>query len=493
MAIRKINSRSISDGTVAAADIIDASVTTAKIQDSAVTLAKLSATGTADSTKFLRGDNSWQVVSVTPTAVSDQANTSTGYFDVPSGTTAQRPVSPTSGAIRFNTSNASLEFFDGTTWISTNLIPYINSLTGTIYAGITTTLSFSLTSYTDTITVRFAKSGTTLKDVTGVTVSGGSTSVAVPSEVYSQTTGDTINVSVINQDGTPSSNAISKVIVGLPTGGTISTSGGYRYHAFTTSGTFSTVGYAGSVNYLIVAGGGGGGGYNGGGGGGAGGYIAGTATVSASTTLSTTIGGGGAGGTNSGSGATSDGGTSGTDTSVSGFLTATAVGGGGGGGAANTPSYQAAKSGGSGGGATGSNTLVVNAGANGTVGQGNAGGSGYHYGGYQISGGGGGGYGAVGSAGSQTTTGKGGDGGVGGQWLNGSYYAGGGGGGTHAIGTSAGAGGNGGGGNGTYLNNSVGSNGSPNTGGGGGGSGNSGYGPYSGGSGIVIVRYAIPS
>jgi hypothetical protein len=75
-----------------------------------------SATGTANSTTFLRGDNTWAVVSVTPTAVSDQVNLSTGYFDLPSGTTAQRPVSPPTGAARFNTTISSVEFYDGSGW-----------------------------------------------------------------------------------------------------------------------------------------------------------------------------------------------------------------------------------------------------------------------------------------------------------------------------------------------------------------------------------------
>ncbi len=80
------------------------------------TLASVSPTGTPDSTKFLRGDNSWQVVAVTPTAISDQDNTSTGYMMVPKGTTAQRPVSPSNGMVRYNTSNNELESYINSAW-----------------------------------------------------------------------------------------------------------------------------------------------------------------------------------------------------------------------------------------------------------------------------------------------------------------------------------------------------------------------------------------
>ena len=53
----------------------------------------------------------------TPAEVSDEANTSTGYFDLPAGTTAQRPGTPNSGNIRYNTTLEALEMHDGTNWI----------------------------------------------------------------------------------------------------------------------------------------------------------------------------------------------------------------------------------------------------------------------------------------------------------------------------------------------------------------------------------------
>lgn len=53
---------------------------------------------------------------ITPTSVSDQANSSTGYFDLPAGTTAQRPGSPTSGASRFNSDTGFAEYWTGSQW-----------------------------------------------------------------------------------------------------------------------------------------------------------------------------------------------------------------------------------------------------------------------------------------------------------------------------------------------------------------------------------------
>ena len=53
---------------------------------------------------------------ITPTNVSDKTNTSTGFFDLPSGTLAQRPVSPNSGNTRFNTTANAVEVYTGSAW-----------------------------------------------------------------------------------------------------------------------------------------------------------------------------------------------------------------------------------------------------------------------------------------------------------------------------------------------------------------------------------------
>ena len=54
----------------------------------------------------------------TITSVSDQANSSTGYLDLPVGTTAQRPATPDSGNSRYNTTLAALEYYTGSAWES---------------------------------------------------------------------------------------------------------------------------------------------------------------------------------------------------------------------------------------------------------------------------------------------------------------------------------------------------------------------------------------
>lgn len=63
----------------------------------------------------------------TPAQVSDQTNTSTGYFSVPIGTTAQRPASPANGSFRMNTTTGYPEWWSsaGSTWVQINQgIPY---------------------------------------------------------------------------------------------------------------------------------------------------------------------------------------------------------------------------------------------------------------------------------------------------------------------------------------------------------------------------------
>jgi hypothetical protein len=257
------------------------------------------------------------------------------------------------------------------------------------------------------------------------------------------------------------------------TGGTISYSGIYTVHTFTSSGTF-TPDKNGSVDYLVVAGGGAGGGRSGNatgnGGGGAGGFKTATSFAVAPTGLTVTIGAGGAGG-----------GSTGGNGNNSVFSTITSTGGGGGG-----TRYAVGNNGGSGGG-SGSEQSSKSSGT-GTEGKaGGAGGAASNY-----PGGGGGGHAEVGVDATGNTAGNGGSGTVNSYSGSSIYYAGGGGGGTHEGGT-IGNGGSGGGANGGAASgNNNGLAGTANTGGGGGGGSSIGGGSTNGGNGgdgIVIIRY----
>ena len=450
--------------------------------------------------------NRSSTITVNSGAVSDSDNTSTGAFDLPAGTTVQRPGSPNSGQTRFNTETGSLEFYDGNAWIQTNLVPNITSITGEINNTYGTSLVFAVTSNTATVDVLFAESGSVFHTLQSVTVTNGAFTITVPSQVYGQTAGDTIGISIRNTDGTLSDNTITKTVLAAPTGGTIVVSGGKRYHTFTSSSNFVTGANwpSTTVEYLYVAGGGGGSGDLGGGGG-AGGHVTGNFTTTANSTYAAEVGGGGAGG--AGIRSASSSGVDGNQSrlTLSGSTVGTAAVGGGTSGHYNDGSttHGTGHAGGSGGGA-GASDASRNGGA-GTSGQGNAGGAGgyapyYH-------GGGGGGAGAAGASANGTTIA--GIGGVGtttydawgaatstGENVSGTrYFSGGGGGGSYNANSVTGFadGGHGGGGEG-WGNSNLATAGTANTGGGGGGGGYNHGGPSptagaAGGSGIVILRY----
>jgi hypothetical protein len=239
------------------------------------------------------------------------------------------------------------------------------------------------------------------------------------------------------------------------TGGTVTVVGGYRIHTFTSSGDF-TVTSGGSVEYLIVAGGGGtqssAGSGGGSGGAGAGGLLTNYTTVTAAT-YPVIVGGGGSAATN-GSNST--------------FNSITAVGGGYG---LQAPGVD----GGSGSGVGTGGWTSYSPPGSGIAGQGNDGGTGTGNDSDLATSGGGGGAGAAGGVGT---------GGIGLQSsISGTatYYAGGGGSGS-TDGTQY-SGGLGGGGDGKQ-------DGAINTGGGAGGF-TPNTGDQNGGSGIVIIRYAI--
>ena len=315
-------------------------------------------------------------------------------------------------------------------------------------------------------------SGVTLNSSTG-TISGTLPSIS-SNTTYTFTINASDGLNVIPRAFSITSNAI------VATGGTVTTSGSYKIHTFTGSGTF-TVSSSIPAEYLIVAGGGAGGSAFGGGGG-AGGLLYNSSYTIPAGSYEVLVGAGGT---------VASGNATGNKGGNSSFNSIIAYGGGGGG--SQGESNPGTKLDGGSGGAPSHNTSYY---GQGISGQGYASGSNLSPWTSPYSEPGGGGAGERGQTPINVSTSA--RGGNGLQYSisgNATYYAGGGGGGgggsSYNANTSGAIGGLGGGGAGGSTPGSNGTSGTANTGGGGGGSHSyqdSSSGGY-GGSGIVIIRY----
>lgn len=56
--------------------------------------------------------------SISPTSTSVLTTGSLGAFDLPAGTTSDRPLDASTGCIRFSTTNTNLEYYNGTAWVA---------------------------------------------------------------------------------------------------------------------------------------------------------------------------------------------------------------------------------------------------------------------------------------------------------------------------------------------------------------------------------------
>ena len=91
---KPLTSADITDSVITSAKIVDGTIANADIADSTIALAKLSATGTASSATFLRGDNTWgsagaaagQVIQVVSANDSTQRTTTSTSFVTGSNT-----------------------------------------------------------------------------------------------------------------------------------------------------------------------------------------------------------------------------------------------------------------------------------------------------------------------------------------------------------------------------------------------------------------------
>jgi hypothetical protein len=93
---------------------IDAATNTA---NNAATAAGAAATSAATSASIASTAIATSLQKAGDTITGNINNTATGYFDLPVGTTGERPGSPNSGMIRFNSDLTAYEGYNGTGWL----------------------------------------------------------------------------------------------------------------------------------------------------------------------------------------------------------------------------------------------------------------------------------------------------------------------------------------------------------------------------------------
>jgi len=317
-------------------------------ESSAATAARLAIGSTGQVLTVAGGVPTWATGggASTPAAVSDQANTSTGYFAVSKGTTAQRPASPATGMIRYNTTESKYEVYSGTVWQSLNTTNYPYTASYLVVAGggpggyrigagggaggyQTSTTSLTLgTTYTITVgaggaattsATAYGANGnnsvfSTITSIGGGYAGNGQPSYVTPASGGSGGGGGTATVSsgVVTAGGSGTSGQGSAGGSGTdtspyPTGG----GGGASAVGANGSGSNSGNGGAGTASSITgtsvtYAGGGGGGAFSASGGvagsGGAGGGGAGSNSVGGTSGTANTGGGGGGGGISSAGG-----------------------------------------------------------------------------------------------------------------------------------------------------------------------------------------------
>ena len=226
-----IDTADIADSSVTTAKIADANVTTAKIADANVTLAKLASD------------------------VSFDAST------INSGNTSARAATPPAGTLYYNTDVDSVQIYN-TKWNDIFTVPTLSAATGVLVVGHASTLTLTVVTDESTVDVEFRSGSTILATVTGVAVSSGSASVTVPSSVYNNITGgNSYTVRAKGEKGTRSAASQSFTARALASGGTLTIVGGYVYHEFLTSSTFTVpAGTSITDAEVVIVGGGGSGG-----------------------------------------------------------------------------------------------------------------------------------------------------------------------------------------------------------------------------------------
>ena len=142
----------------------------------------------------------WEVNTVPGSPAQYDAQTSsTGYFDLPSGTTAQRPASPGTGMARFNTSTGAFEFY-ASDWVQISGLG-ITSVSPTSFSGASGT-SFTITGsgFTAGTSVRFITNSGSIVTAATVTINNLNSIIATTPRAFTVSE-EPLDVQVVSPSG----------------------------------------------------------------------------------------------------------------------------------------------------------------------------------------------------------------------------------------------------------------------------------------------------
>jgi len=141
-------------------------------------------------------------INISSTGTSDQVNTSTGFFMIPSGTTAQRPASPQYGALRYNTTTGLAEVYSPNGWsVFGTPPPQISSVSPGTYNGESgSTFTVNGAYFTNDVGVKFIDSSNTEYNATTVTLVNSSTLTVTTPQDFTVAQGP-LDVKIIQASG----------------------------------------------------------------------------------------------------------------------------------------------------------------------------------------------------------------------------------------------------------------------------------------------------
>ena len=184
---------------------------------------------TSQANKFLQTDGTnttW-----TTAAVANNATFTGSSIVIPSGTTAERPESPVTGAIRLNTTSGTLEFYTGTAWGSIATFP--QPPTSIVATNVGTSRAYNNGSASVAFTAAAADGGSTITSYTitsspGSFTASGATSPIVVTGLQSATsytfTGIATNSIGVSTTSSASSSITATTVPQEPTPGTATAS-----------------------------------------------------------------------------------------------------------------------------------------------------------------------------------------------------------------------------------------------------------------------------